>query len=438
MGVFNKSLKHFRPSKNLEEKIKHLDKDLEKTKVVIDDNDLSSLYEETKNTSSVSNWREEFIEKNNINDSEIEFDFLKENKSTIRKVSSQRQQQNEEIIKLRDEILKSISEDLVVNLPEVSRKIDRFNYAYSTLVEGLLNDPEGTKNTDPLTPLNQNFVTVDELNNHYKLFIHRIQEQLATLGGGGETKLQYLDDIVGIATNASAYDNKFLKYTDSIGKFEFVEVNTSYSPVSGISTVSEGLTGTPNLQVGIVTASSYNGDGINLTGIVTSISAGTGITVTSSTGSIVIAATNGAVSGGGTWATTSAGIHTTKNVGVGTTNPITTLQVERYGVVTGFGTFNASSGVEYQIDTFNISTSDFKTAEYTLHIQNASGIQAQKILVMQDGVTAYSQEYGVMYEPSLLVSVGATVSTGSCNMNITPESGVSGITTYRFVRQSMI
>jgi hypothetical protein len=28
------------------------------------------------------------------------------------------------------------------------------------------------------------------------LFINRVQQQLSTLGGGGETRLKYLDDIV--------------------------------------------------------------------------------------------------------------------------------------------------------------------------------------------------------------------------------------------------
>jgi len=47
---------------------------------------------------------------------------------------------------------------------------------------------------------------------------------LSTLGGGGETRLKYLDDIVGIATNAAAYDQKFLAYDASIQKFEFKNV----------------------------------------------------------------------------------------------------------------------------------------------------------------------------------------------------------------------
>jgi hypothetical protein len=64
------------------------------------------------------------------------------------------------------------------------------------LTEGLLNEPPEVKNTDPLTPLNQQFVTVQQLNDHYQLFINRIQQQMATIGGGGETQFKFLDDVV--------------------------------------------------------------------------------------------------------------------------------------------------------------------------------------------------------------------------------------------------
>ena len=46
---------------------------------------------------------------------------------------------------------------------------------------------------------------------HYKRFVERVQYQLASIGGGGETRLQYLDDIVGIATNLNAYDGMVLQ-----------------------------------------------------------------------------------------------------------------------------------------------------------------------------------------------------------------------------------
>jgi len=103
------------------------------------------------------------------------------------------------------------------------------------------------------------------------------------------------------------------------------------------------------------------------------------------------------------------------------------------------GSWTAVAGTLTNIDTITgISTNKFRTAEYTLHFENsASGIQAQKVLVMQDinNATAYSQEYGVMYQPNLLVSVGSSISGGSFFLNATPETGISGVTTYRYTRE---
>ena len=128
----------------------------------------------------------------------------------------------------------------------------------------------------------------------------------------------------------------------------------------------------------------------------------------------------------------------TGSVGVATTNPVSTFQVERFGTQTGFGTFAATAGVTTFIDSFTISSTDFRTAEYTVHVESASSIQAQKVLVMQNGSTAYSQEWAVMSHPDLLVSIRLTVSSGAVRLNVTPETGVSGIITYRFTRNAML
>ena len=58
---------------------------------------------------------------------------------------------------------------------------------------GLLANPPEVKTPDPLTPLNQRFATMKDLEDHYKLFLNRIQQQLSTLGGGGEANITYLD-----------------------------------------------------------------------------------------------------------------------------------------------------------------------------------------------------------------------------------------------------
>ena len=133
-------------------------------------------------------------------------------------------------VKYYDEDVSRIDED-ILSIRKELKELSQLAYLIKTeqteLKENyLLNEPPSEKETagnqtDPLTPLDQNFVTFDQLQNHYRLFINRIQQQLSTLGGGGETRLKYLDDIVGIATNPSVYDGKFLKYDHSSRKFEF-------------------------------------------------------------------------------------------------------------------------------------------------------------------------------------------------------------------------
>jgi hypothetical protein len=73
---------------------------------------------------------------------------------------------------------------------------EEISFREPTLIQkslGLLAEPIKTNNLDPLTPLNQKFATFDDLQRHYKIFIDRVQQQLSTLGGGGETNLTYMD-----------------------------------------------------------------------------------------------------------------------------------------------------------------------------------------------------------------------------------------------------
>jgi hypothetical protein len=69
---------------------------------------------------------------------------------------------------------------------------------------GLLSEPSDVKQqSDPLTPINQKFATLDDLQRHYKLFLERIQQQLSTLGGGGESNLTYMDVPITSVTTSS-------------------------------------------------------------------------------------------------------------------------------------------------------------------------------------------------------------------------------------------
>ena len=106
---------------------------------------------------------------------------------------------------------------------------------------GLLAEPSNTKvQQDPITPLDQKFATLEDLQKHYSTFLSRIQQQLSTIGGGGETKLRYLDDVVGIATNSGAYNGKYLQWNSTTNRAEFTDPSdaetTTIVSVSGITT----------------------------------------------------------------------------------------------------------------------------------------------------------------------------------------------------------
>jgi ethanolamine utilization microcompartment shell protein EutL len=118
---------------------------------------------------------------------------------------------DDEIVDVRKEI-----GSVKVDINELYKIVRNIKSSQKDLKEGLLNEPPDTKNSDPLTPLDQNFATLDDLQNHYRLFINRIQQQLSALGGGGETRLEFLDDI---DRTSAKVDGRFLKYDASSGKW---------------------------------------------------------------------------------------------------------------------------------------------------------------------------------------------------------------------------
>ena len=98
-------------------------------------------------------------------------------------------------------------------------------------------DSPDTNNPDPLTPLDQNFVTLDQLQTHYKRFVERVQYQLGSIGGGGAGFIRDLDDVTFDAT-----DGQLLIYNSSTSKW----VGIASTAVGGgdASTLAENTTGT--------------------------------------------------------------------------------------------------------------------------------------------------------------------------------------------------
>ena len=125
--------------------------------------------------------------------------------------------------KKQEQVIEDVIEE---SLDEVLEVLDDRKEILIEKSLGLLAEPSNAKvQQDPITPLDQKFATLEDLQKHYNTFLTRIQQQLSILGGGGETRLRYLDDIVGIATNSNSYNNKFLQWNSTTNKAEFVDPN---------------------------------------------------------------------------------------------------------------------------------------------------------------------------------------------------------------------
>ena len=91
-------------------------------------------------------------------------------------------------------------------------------------------------------------------------------------------------NVSGLSTYASSAGISTYSSLSGVSTYSSTSGIATYAATSGISTVSQGLTGTPNIAVGIITATSYNGSGASLTGVITSLVAGTNITIVQSSG----------------------------------------------------------------------------------------------------------------------------------------------------------
>lgn len=154
-------------------------------------------------------------------------------------------------VKYYDEDLKHVRSDikglykLVEDIKETNKILQEEQKLLSETNVPLGEDPPDTKNPDPLTPIDQNFVTLDQLQKHYKVFVERVQYQLASIGGGGAGFIRDLDDVTFDAT-----DGQLLIYNSSSSKW----VGIASTAVGGdASTLAENTTGTNLILSGNLT-----------------------------------------------------------------------------------------------------------------------------------------------------------------------------------------
>ena len=102
------------------------------------------------------------------------------------------------------------------------------------------------------------------------------------------------------------------------------------------------------------------------------------------------------------------------------------------------GSWTASAGSAQAIDTIvGINSNTVRTIEYTVSFVRDYHLQAQKVLIMHhhDFDNIQSSQFGIMYNNDLIMDLTADINSGNIRLLATPESGVSGVTTYYISRE---
>jgi hypothetical protein len=206
-----------------------------------------------------------------------------------------------------------------------------------------------------------------------------------------------------------------------------------------------------NSSSGIITASKFIGIGSNLTLLNPSnISSGT-------ISNISINASSGVVTTGILTASTLYGDGSNitelapENINSGSFNGLTyvfpnsslgigteytgfnDLIVKNIGFISGIATIDSQSGIAIVID--QTSNDTFKFLEYSIHFEYPNSIQIENILVTHNNVSSSHTSYAAINLPSKIVTISTSVDEGFTTLEVTPESGVNGLTTYRYLKR---
>ena len=249
-----------------------------------------------------------------------------------------------------------------------------------TITEGLLNEPPTYEQSvggkpDPLTPIDKKFATVEDLSKHYTTFVNRVQQQLATFGGGGAVELQYLDDISGISTNISAYDGMQLVVDlDQTGvhkgkKFKFTTVSAGVTTLVGLSDVDSSNLGDGRFLRYDATAEDFTFDPVSATNL---------------------ELIGGDIQGG----------------------ILTTTSTSAAAVI-------------------SLSATTYRSVNYQVQIVQGTNYNSTTINVIHDGTNVYMSEYGTINQPTGIATFGADISSGSLRLLGYPAS--SNSTTFKSI-----
>ena len=154
-----------------------------------------------------------------------------------------------------DEKVDSKLQDTTFNISELYKIVDKLKETQKQLDESVT---DASISEQQIKEVTKDFVTVEDLQKNYKLFVQNVQQQMAAWGDGGEVNLQYMDDITGISTNIDAYDGMYLKIDTSQSsgkKFKFAELNVGAGGTWAVGDA--GIHTTKNVGIGTTARSDF-------------------------------------------------------------------------------------------------------------------------------------------------------------------------------------
>ena len=291
--------------------------------------------------------------------------------------------------KYYDENIRSLNKDIkklnnhhdynTTNISELYRIVEELKGKQEVLKEELdeqstlLAEPPETDNEDPLTPIDQNFVTVDQLQKHYKLFVERVQYQLASIGGGGAGFIKDLDDVTFDQTTGT---NQLLIYNGNkwVG---IASTALGSSNITGDFTVSGNAEFSGNISV----AGTITYDDVTFVDSIGVVTARSGI-----------------------------------ELGAGSITPIIAIEA-----ATSTTTTTSASN----IDTFVAAT--FRSAQYQIQITQGSNYHVTTLNVLHDGTTVYLNEFGTIRTGASLATFDADIDSGNVRVRATPTTDSSTV-----------
>ena len=274
-------------------------------------------------------------------------------------------------IKYYDEQIKDLNVKFDIDIKELREIVDQLKEDQKEhLQENLLTEPPETNNEDPLTPLDQKFVTYEKLRDNYQLFVNRVQQQLASFGGGGASRMADLEDV---DFSTATGNNKVLVFNADGNGTKFVGIAST----SLINVVTGNLDVTGNISC----AGTVTYDDVTFVDSIGVVTARSGI-----------------------------------ELGAGSITPVISFEAATSTTTTT----NAST-----IDTFTAAT--YRSAQYQIQITQGSNYHVTTLNVLHDGSQVYLTEFGTLRTSISLATFDADISSGNVRVRGTPTTSLSTV-----------